>query len=143
MTEAKAAYSIQSLTSLLAGGIITQSEFDRFEKRVNRAKAVAAEAAEVQALVAPLREFMEADVQYKISDLVLGVLGIKAPCHGYQETADERKHRDGVAKPRIIAALEILGASKYGSGAQTRYSFGEAAPEFETNGADEEDSAES
>ena len=135
--------NLKALSTLLAGGVITQSEFDRFEKRVNRAKAVAAEAAEVQALVAPLREFMEADVQYKISDLVLGVLGIKAPCHGYQETADERKHRDGVAKPRIIAALEILGASKYGSGAQTRYSFGEAAPEFETNGADEEDSAES
>tara|TARA_Y100001972_G_scaffold99252_1_gene123062 strand:- start:455 stop:715 length:261 start_codon:yes stop_codon:yes gene_type:complete len=81
--------------------------------------------------------------QYKISDLVLGVLGIKAPCHGYQETADERKYRDGVAKPRIIAALEILGASKSGSGAQTRYSFGEAAPEFETNTGDEEESAES
>ena len=46
MTEAKAEYSIQSLTSLLAGGIITQSEFDRFEKRVNRAQAVAAEAAD-------------------------------------------------------------------------------------------------
>ena len=143
MTEAKAEYSIQSLTSLLAGGIITQSEFDRFEKRVNRAQAVAAEAAEIQALVEPLREFMVADTQYKISDLVLGVLGIKAPCHGYQETADERKHRDGVAKPRIIGALEILGASKYGSGAQTRYSFGEAAPEFEVNAEAEEESAES
>ena len=143
MTEAKAEYSIQSLTSLLAGGIITQSEFDRFEKRVIKAQAVAAEAAEVQALVEPLREFMVADTQYKISDLVLGVLGIKAPCHGYAETAEERKFRDGTAKPRIIAALEILGASKYGSGAQTRYSFGEAAPEFETNTGDEEESAES
>ena len=130
MTEAKADYSIQSLTSLLAGGIITQSEFDRFEKRVIKAQAGAAEAAEVRALVEPLREFMEADVQYKISDLVLGVLGIKAPCHGYSETADERKFRDGVAKPRIIAALELLGATKSGAGAQTRYSFGEAAAEL-------------
>ena len=112
-------------------------------KRIIRDEAVAAEQAEIQALVEPLREFMVADTQYKISDLVLGVLGIKAPCHGYQETAEERKHRDGVAKPRIIGALEILGASKYGSGAQTRYSFGEAAPEFETNAADEEESAES
>ncbi len=134
---------MKALSTLLAGGVITQSEFDRFEKRVVRAQAVAAEAAEVQALVEPLREFMVADTQYKISDLVLGVLGIKAPCHGYQETAEERKHRDGVAKPRIIGALEILGASKYGSGAQTRYSFGEAAPEFETNVGDEEESAES
>jgi hypothetical protein len=33
----------------------------------------------------------------------------------------------------MIAALELLGASKYGAGAQTRYSFGEATPEFETN----------
>ena len=111
-------------------------------KQIIRDEAVAAEQAEIQALVQPLREFMEADVQYKISDLVLGVLGIKAPCHGYQETAEERKFRDGTAKPRIIGALEILGASKYGSGAQTRYSFGEATPEFDTNG-DEEDSAES
>ena len=143
MTEAKAEYSIQSLTSLLADGIISQSVFDTGLKRVAKAQAVAAEAAEIQALVQPLREFMEADVQYKISDLVLGVLGIKAPCHGYAETAAERKFRDGTAKPRIIGALEILGASKYGSGAQTRYSFGEAAPEFETNAGDEEESAES
>ena len=135
--------NLKALSTLLAGGVITQSEFDRFEKRVNRAQAAAAEQAEIQALVQPLREFMEADVQYKISDLVLGVLGIKAPCHGYTETAEERKFRDGTAKPRIIGALEILGASKYGSGAQTRYSFGEAAPEFETNAGDEEESAES
>ena len=135
--------NLKALSTLLAGGVITQSEFDRFEKRVNRAQAAAAEQAEIQALVQPLREFMEADVQYKISDLVLGVLGIKAPCHGYAETAAERKFRDGTAKPRIIGALEILGASKYGSGAQTRYSFGEAAPEFETNAGDEEESTES
>ena len=134
--------NLKALSTLLAGGVITQSEFDRFEKRVNRAQAAAAEQAEIQALVQPLREFMEADVQYKISDLVLGVLGIKAPCHGYAETAEERKFRDGTAKPRIIAALEILGASKYGSGAQTRYSFGEAAPEFEVNADNEEESAE-
>ena len=112
-------------------------------KQIIRDEAVAAEQAEIQAPVQPLREFMEADVQYKISDLVLGVLGIKAPCHGYQETAEERKFRDGTAKPRIIGALEILGASKYGSGALTRYSFGEAAPEFEVNAETEEESAES
>ena len=135
--------NLKALSTLLAGGVITQSEFDRSEKRVSRAQAKAAEQAEIQALVQPLREFMEADVQYKISDLVLGVLGIKAPCHGYAETAEERKFRDGTAKPRIIGALEILGASKYGSGAQTRYSFGEAAPEFETNAGDEEESTES
>ena len=134
--------NLKALSTLLAGGVITQSEFDRFERRVVKAQAVAAEQAEIQALVQPLREFMEADVQYKISDLVLGVLGIKAPCHGYAETAEERKFRDGTAKPRIIGALAILGASKYGSGAQTRYSFGEAAPEFETNTGDEEESAE-
>ena len=135
--------NLKALSTLLAGGVITQSEFDRFEKRVNRAQAVAAEQAEIQALVQPLREFMEADVQYKISDLVLGVLGIKAPCPGYAETAEERKFRDGTATPLIIGALEILGASKYGSGAQTRYSFGEAAPEFEVNADNEEESAES
>ena len=134
---------LSNLSSLLCNDIISLAEHSRMKKRILKAEAQAAEAAEIQALVEPLREFMVADTQYKISDLVLGVLGIKAPCHGYQETAAERKYRDGVAKPRIIGALEILGASKYGSGAQTRYSFGEAAPEFETNGTDEEESAES
>ena len=135
--------NLKALTTLLVEDIITQSEFERFEKRIQRAEAKAAEAQVVADLVPALEAFMTAGVLYKISDLVLGVLGIKAPCHGYQETADERKHRDGVAKPRIIAALELLGATKTGTGAQTRYSFGEAAPEFETNAADEEESAES
>ena len=105
------------------------------------AAAKAAEAAVIADIVPQLEAFMVAGTQYKISDLVLGVLGIKAPCHGYQESADERKFRDGVAKPRIIAALELLGATKSGNGAQTRYSFGEAEVEFETN--TEEESAES
>ena len=122
--------NLKALTTLLVEDIITQSEFERFEKRIHRAEAKAAEAAVIADLVPELQAFMVADTQYKISDLVLGVLGIKAPCHGYQETADERKHRDGVAKPRIIAALELLGANKTGTGAQTRYSFGEAAAEL-------------
>jgi hypothetical protein len=111
--------------------------------RILKAEAKAAEAQVVAELVPELEAFMAAGTQYKISDLVLGVLGIKAPCHGYQETADERKHRDGVAKPRIIAALELLGATKTGTGAQTRYSVGEAAPTFEVNADTEEESAES
>ena len=134
---------LSNLSSLLCNGIISEAEHTRIRKRIQKAQAQAAEAQLVAELVPELQAFMVPGTQYKISDLVLGVLGIKAPCHGYQETADERKYRDGVAKPRIIAALEILGASKYGSGAQTRYSFGEAAPEFETNTGDEEESAES
>ncbi len=135
--------AIKALSTLLAAGVLPQPAFDRSERRALRAKPVDAEAAEVQALVEPLPEFLVADPPYRTSDLVLGVLGIKAPCHGYQETADERKFRDGTAKPRIIGALEILGATKIGSGAQTRYSFGEAAPEFEVNAEAEEESAES
>ena len=73
-----------------------------------------------------MEAFVQPGVQYKISDLVLGVMFIKAPCHGYKETAEERKFRDGVAKPRMIAALELLGADKHGTGAQTRYSLGTA-----------------
>ena len=133
--------NLKALSTLLSSGVITQSEHDRFEKRVIREQAKAAEAAVIADIVPQLEAFMVAGTQYKISDLVLGVLGIKAPCHGYQETADERKHRDGVAKPRIIAALDILGATKSGAGAQTRYSFGEAEVEFETN--TEAESAES
>ena len=115
-----------NLRSLLSNGVITHGEFDRISNRINKAEAVAVETQLVSLLVPQLQEFMIADTQYKISDLVLGVMEIKAPCHGITETAEARKFRDGVAKPRMIAALELLGASKYGAGAQTRYSFGEA-----------------
>ena len=117
---------LSNLNSLLCNGIITQPEHTRIQNRIVKAEAKAAEAQVIAALVPELQDFMVADTQYKISDLVLGVMGLKAPCHGYAETASERKFRDGVAKPRMIAALELLGASKYGAGAQTRYSFGEA-----------------
>ena len=125
--------NITSLNNLLSADIITQSEFDRFEKRIQKAAASAEKAQLVADLAPQVEAFMVPGTQYKISDLVLGAMEIKAPCHGYAETAEERKIRDGVAKPRMIAALELLGASKYGAGAQTRYSFGEAAPVFETN----------
>ena len=135
---------ISNLNSLLCNGIISSAEHSRMKNRILKAETKAAEDQVIADLVPQLRETMVADVKYKISDLVLHVLGIKAPCHGYKETKEEQKYRDGVAKPRILAALEILGASKYGSGAQTRYSFGEAAPEFDTNGEEgEEDSQES
>jgi len=133
---------LSNLSSLLCNGIISLEEHSRMKKRIIKAEAKKAEAQVVAALIPELQAFMVADTQYKISDLVQGVMGISAPCHGYKETKEEQKHRDGVAKPRMIAALELLGASKYGAGAQTRYSFGEAAPEFDTNG-DEEESAES
>ena len=134
---------LSHLSSLLCNGVISLAEHSRMKKRILKAEAKEAEAQVVAALVPELQAFMVADTQYKISDLVRGVMGISAPCHGITETPEQRKFRDGTAKPRMIAALELLGASKYGAGAQTRYSFGEAAPEFETNAADEEESAES
>ena len=118
--------NLKALTTLLTEGVLTQSEFDRFEKRVLRAEAKAAEQLLVVGLSQEVEAFVQPGVQYKISDLVLGVMFIKAPCHGYKETAEERKFRDGVAKPRMIAALELLGADKHGTGAQTRYSIGQA-----------------
>jgi len=124
---------LSNLSSLLCNGIISLEEHSRMKKRIIKAEAKEAEAQVVADLVPELQAFMVADIQYKISDLVLGVMGISAPCHGITETPEQRKFRDGTAKPRIIAALDLLGASKYGSGAQTRYSFGEAAPEFEIN----------
>ena len=124
---------LSNLSSLLCNGIITESEHNRISNRINKAEAKAAEAQVVANLVPELQAFMVADTQYKISDLVRGVMGISAPCHGITETPEQRKFRDGVAKPRMIAALDLLGASKYGAGAQTRYSFGDAAPVFETN----------
>jgi len=134
---------LSNLSSLLCNGIISLDEHSRMKKRIIKAEVKAAEDQVIADLVPELQAFMVADAKYKISDLVRGVMGISAPCHGYKETKEEQKHRDGVAKPRMIAALELLGASKYGSGAQTRYSFGEAAPQFDTNTADEEESTES
>ncbi len=134
---------LSNLSSLLCNGIISLDEHSRMKKRIIKAEVKAAEDQVIADLVPELQAFMVADAKYKISDLVRGVMGISAPCHGYKETKEEQKHRDGVAKPRMIAALELLGASKYGSGAQTRYSFGEAAPQFDTNAADEEESTES
>ena len=121
---------LSNLSSLLCNGIITESEHTRIQNRIVKAEAKAAEAQVIASLVPQIQDFMVADTQYKISDLVLGVMGLKAPCHGYAETASERKFRDGVAKPRMIEALALLGASKYGAGAQTRYSFGEAVIEL-------------
>jgi hypothetical protein len=121
---------LSNLSSLLCNGIITESEHTRIQTRILKTEAKAAEAQVIASLVPELQDFMVADTQYKISDLVLGVMGLKAPCHGYAETASERKFRDGVAKPRMIEALALLGASKYGAGAQTRYSFGEAVIEL-------------
>ena len=121
---------LSNLSSLLCNGIITESEHTRIQNRILKTEAKAAEAQVIASLVPQIQDFMVADTQYKISDLVLGVMGLKAPCHGYAETASERKFRDGVAKPRMIEALALLGASKYGAGAQTRYSFGEAVIEL-------------
>ena len=118
--------NITALNNLLSADIITQSEFDRFEKRVAKAVASAEKAQLVADLAPQVEAFMTPGTQYKISDLVLGVMEIKAPCHGYSETPEERKFRDGVAKPRMIAALQLLGADKLGNGAQTRYSLGTA-----------------
>jgi len=118
--------NLKALTSLLVEGVLTQSEFDRFEKRVIKAEAKAAEHLLVVGLSQEVEAFVTPGTQYKISDLVLGVMSIKAPCHGYKETAEERKFRDGVAKPRMISALELIGADKHGTGAQTRYSVGTA-----------------
>ena len=118
--------NLNALRDLLSSEIISQAEYDRFEKRVAKAVAAAEKAQLVADLAPQVEAFMVPGTQYKISDLVLGVMEIKAPCHGYAETAEERKFRDGVAKPRMIAALELLGADKLGNGAQTRYSLGTA-----------------
>ena len=118
--------NLLSLSSLLENSIITTKEFAKFEKRITRQCEALAKAELVTSLSVLLQEFVTPGTQYKISDLVLGAMGIKAPCHGITETAEARKFRDGVAKPRMIAALELLGASKHGAGAQTTYSVGEA-----------------
>ena len=107
--------------NLLNEGLITQKEYETIASRLEKHKAREAEAIKTDQVRIELEAFMTPGIEYKISDLVLGVSGIKAPCHGYKETDDEAKHRNGTVKPRFKRALEILGAVTVGTGAQTRY----------------------
>lgn len=140
---------ISNIRSLAVNGIISDAEAIKLIRKVEKQVADAAEAVMVTELAASLTAFVQPGVEYKISDLVKEVMGISAPCHGYAETKDEQKFRDGVAKPRMKAAIASLGdfVSIKGSGAQTRYLFNGELPEvvdamFELN-AEDEDSQES
>ena len=107
--------------NLLNEGLITHKEYDLIASRLEKAKAREAEAIKTDQVRLELKAFMVPGIEYKISDLVLGVSGIKAPCHGYKETDAEAKHRNGTIKPRFKRALEMLGVVTVGTGAQTRY----------------------
>lgn len=112
---------LQNISSLVHNGLMSESEAAKFRRRLDRRTQAQEQAAKVLALVPKAKEFMSPGVQYSISDLVLGLMGIKAPCHGYKETKAEQKHRDGVAKPLVKAVLEHIGATAVGTGAQTKY----------------------
>ena len=140
---------ISNINSLVHNGIISDAEAARMRKRVLKAEQALIEGEIVATLAEQLTAFVQPGIEYKISDLVKEVMGISAPCHGYKETKEEQKHRDGVAKPRMKAAIESLGdfVTVKGSGAQTRYLFNGELPEvveamFELN-EEEEDSQES
>ena len=65
---------LSNLSSLLCNGVISLAEHSRMKKRILKAEAKEAEAQVVAALVPELQAFMVADTQYKISDLVRGVM---------------------------------------------------------------------
>ena len=137
---------LSNLNSLLCNGCISAAEHKRIKSRIHREEAAREEAVIVSELTTNLTAFVQPGIEYKISDLVKEVMGISAPCHGYKETKEEQKHRDGVAKTRMKAAIESLGdfVSIKGSGAQTRYLFNGELPEvveamFELNGESVED----
>ena len=136
---------ISNLNSLLVNGCISEAEHKRIKSRILKAEAEAEEATIVAELTTNLTAFVVPGTAYAISDLVKEVMGISAPCHGYQETREEQKYRDGVAKPRMKAAIESLGdmVTVTGSGAQTRYLFNGELPQvveamFELNSDEDE-----
>ena len=140
---------ISNIRSLACNGIISSSEASKLIRKVEKQEAAAVEEAVVAEVATALTAFVQPGIEYKISDLVKEVMGISAPCHGYKETKDEQKYRDGVAKPRMKAAIESLGdfVTIKGSSSQRRYLFNGELPEvveamFELN-AEEEDSQES
>jgi len=112
---------LQNISSLVHNGLMTPTEANKYRNRLNRQVQAEENEAKVKALEPKAKEFMIPGTQYSISDLVLGLMGISAPCHGYTETKDEQKHRDGVAKPMVKAVLEHIGATTVGTGAQTKY----------------------
>ena len=112
---------LQNISSLVHNGLMTQTEANKYRNRLNRQVQAEENVAKVKALVPKAREFMTPGVQYSISDLVLGLMCIKAPCHRYAETKQEQKFRDGVAKPLIKTVLESMGVTTVGTGAQTKY----------------------
>ena len=112
---------LQNISSLVHNGLMTPTEANKYRNRLNRQVQAEEHEAKVKSLEPKAKEFMVPGTQYSISDLVLGLMGIKAPCHGYAETKDEQKHRDGVAKPMVKAVLEHIGATTVGTGAQTKY----------------------
>ena len=141
---------ISNINSLVHNGIISDAEAARMRKRVLKAEMALIEGEIVATIAAQLTGFVQPGIEYKISDLVKEVMGISAPCHGYAETKEEQKHRDGVAKPRMKAAIASLGdfVTIKGSGAQTRYLFNGELPEvvdamFELNADGDEDAASS
>jgi hypothetical protein len=141
---------ISNIRSLACNGIISDAEAGKLIRKVEKQEAAAVEEAVVAEVAAALTAFVQPGIEYKISDLVKEVMGISAPCHGYAETKEEQKHRDGVAKPRMKAAIESLGdfVTIKGSGAQTRYLFNGELPEvvdamFEINADGDEDAASS
>jgi len=116
---------LANISSLAHNGIISEAEAAKLTKKVHREEARRQEDEVIAELTQSLTAFVQPGVAYAISDLVKEVMGISAPCHGYAETKDEQKYRDGVAKPRMKAAIEGMGdrVTVKGSGAQTRYIF--------------------
>ena len=114
-----------NINSLVHNGIMTQDEANRYRRRLSKAQERADQELRVTELTSQLVSFVTPGVQYSISDLVLNVMNIKAPCHGYKETKEEQKHRDSVAKPLMKKAIESLGdrVQVHGSGSRTKYSF--------------------
>ena len=129
--------------NLLNEGLITHKEYETIATRLEKHKAREAEVIKTDQVRIELLAFMKPGTEYKISDLVLGATGIKAPCHGIKETEEQRKHRDGTVKPRVKRALELLEAQSSGIGAQTVYFIPAQLPALVTLDEVEDESEES
>jgi hypothetical protein len=112
---------LSNISSLVHNGLMTQAEANKYRNRLNRQVKLEATQVKTAQLAVKVKEFMKPGTAYSISDLVLNVMSIKAPCHGYVETKEEQKYRDGVVKPLMIAALQHIGSATVGKGAQTKY----------------------
>ena len=93
--------------NLLNEGLITHKEYETIATRLEKHKAREAEVVKTDQVRIELLAFMKPGTEYKISDLVLGATGVKAPCHGIKETGAQTVYFIPAQLPALVTLDEV------------------------------------